>query len=285
MNYCILNEKKGLKIMKKLLFAASIVSAMLLAAHSEAAPIDIRVNEEYIKTHSEPVIRGGVTYAPVRSVADALCAETTWDDEEKAASVVLSDSEIKISTLGGEIKKDNVTVSEKSGAFIKDDRAFIPVRLICELFGAEVGWDGLYKNVEIKIGHDVNESAIDKTFTHDELYWLSRIINAESGGEKYEGQVAVGDVILNRVKSKEFPNTIYGVIFDRKYSVQFEPVANGTIYNEPTPKAVEAAKDSLANQSIIGNCLYFFNPKTASSSWISKNRKYYKTIGGHDFYL
>ena len=114
---------------------------------------------------------------------------------------------------------------------------------------------------------------------------MSRIINAESAGEDFKGQVAVGDVILNRVRSKEFPNTVYGVIFDRKYSVQFEPVLNGSIYNHPTEKSIAAAKISMTTPSSVGNCLYFFNPTTASSSWISKNRQYFTSIGNHDFYL
>ena len=72
-----------------------------------------------------------------------------------------------------------------------------------------------------------------KFYRPDEVLWLSRIIIAESRGESLLGQIAVGNVVLNRVKSRDFPNTIYGVIFDRKYGVQFTPVANGTIYNTP----------------------------------------------------
>ena len=63
-----------------------------------------------------------------------------------------------------------------------------------------------------------------------ELYWLSRIICAESGAESMSGQIAVGNVILNRVRSGSFPNTVEGVIFDRKDAVQFEPVSNGRVY-------------------------------------------------------
>lgn len=119
----------------------------------------------------------------------------------------------------------------------------------------------------------------------DAVYWLSRIISAESKGESLEGQIAVGNVVLNRVKSPEFPNTIYGVIFDDRWGGQFEPVRNGTIYLEPTAQSVQAAKQCLSGVNNIGNCLYFLAPDLAQNFWIPQNREYVTTIGCHDFYL
>ena len=124
-----------------------------------------------------------------------------------------------------------------------------------------------------------------KFYREDEVYWLSKIISAESGGETLIGQIAVGDVIMNRVKSNLYPNTIYGVIFDRKYGVQFSPTLDGSIYKNPTYTATLAAKICLEGTSLSDNALFFLNPKTAESNWIVKSRKYAYTIGGHDFYL
>lgn len=119
----------------------------------------------------------------------------------------------------------------------------------------------------------------------DAVFWLSRIISAESKGESLEGQIAVGNVVLNRVKSPEFPNTIYGVIFDDRWGGQFEPVRNGTIYLEPTEQSILAAKKCLSGVNNIGNCLYFLAPDLAQNFWIPQNREYVTTIGCHDFYL
>ena len=119
----------------------------------------------------------------------------------------------------------------------------------------------------------------------DEIFWLGRIIEAESSGEPASGKVAVGNVILNRVKSNEFPNTIYTVIFDRTHGVQFEPIMNGSIYNTPSAESMISAKRALRGENIAGNSLYFLNPRTAANSWISNNRPYYMTIHNHDFYL
>ncbi|MBM7614904.1 cell wall hydrolase [Alkaliphilus hydrothermalis] len=119
----------------------------------------------------------------------------------------------------------------------------------------------------------------------EDLYWLSRIIHAEAQGEPYEGKVAVGNVILNRVKSNLFPNTIEGVVFDKQHGyTQFSPVIDGSIYNNPGADSIQAAKDALNGVSPVGESLYFLNPRKAENFWIIKNRVFYKTIGDHDFY-
>ncbi|MEG2037954.1 MAG: cell wall hydrolase, partial [Ruthenibacterium sp.] len=118
-----------------------------------------------------------------------------------------------------------------------------------------------------------------------ELYWLSRIISAESRGEPLRGQVAVGNVILNRVASPAFPNSVQGVVFDKRNAVQFEPVSNGSIYAAPSPQSVTAAKMALDGSREAGDALYFFAPSLSKGTWIAKNRAYLKTIGCHRFYL
>lgn len=134
-------------------------------------------------------------------------------------------------------------------------------------------------------GYSTASRASNGSYNAEEIYWLARIIEAEAGGEPYEGKVAVGNVILNRVNSKEFPNTIYNVIFEYYGSIpQFSPVADGTIYNTPSEESVNAAKDALNGVRPVGNSTYFFNPNKAAGSWIVKNKNYVSTIGGHVFY-
>lgn len=124
-----------------------------------------------------------------------------------------------------------------------------------------------------------------KNHTSGDTYWLSRIIEAEAGSEPYKGKVAVGNVILNRVNSKEFPNTIYNVIFEYYGNIpQFSPVQDGTIYNTPSQESVNAAKDALNGVKPVGNATYFFNPNKAKGSWIVESKSHVTTIGGHAFY-
>ncbi len=88
-----------------------------------------------------------------------------------------------------------------------------------------------------------------------------------------------------RTASDIFPDTIKEVIFDRKDAVQFEPVSNGTIYDEPTAQSVLAAQLVLGGTSVAGDCLYFFNPEFSRGTWIRENRTWFSQIGCHLFYL
>lgn len=128
-------------------------------------------------------------------------------------------------------------------------------------------------------------TSTSRNYSQDDLYWLARIIEAEASAEPYMGKVAVGSVIINRVNSKEFPNTIYGVIFEYYENIpQFSPVAEGTIYNTPSQDSIKAAEEALGGAKPVGNATYFFNPAKASGSWIVKNKTYVTKIGGHSFY-
>ena len=118
-----------------------------------------------------------------------------------------------------------------------------------------------------------------------DLYWLSRIIHAESEAEPYKGKVAVGNVIMNRVKSSNFPNTIKEVIFEYYKGIpQFSPVEDGTIYNNPNEDSINAAKDTLNGVRPVGVSEYFFNPDKAAGKWIVQNKTYVMRIGNHVFY-
>ena len=114
-----------------------------------------------------------------------------------------------------------------------------------------------------------------------DLQLLARAINGEARGESYEGQVAVGAVILNRVKSPDFPNTIAGVIYQPG---AFTAVSDGQI-NVPIDEnstVVKAAQDALNGWDPTNGCVYYFNPDTATSSWIW-SKTIVKTIGKHHF--
>ena len=138
-------------------------------------------------------------------------------------------------------------------------------------------------NIENALALEETEKNID--YNDSDIYWLSRIIEAESKGEPMEGKIAVGNVVLNRVVNEEYPNSIREVIFDKENGVQFTPVANGTIYNTPTEESVMAAKICLENYKLSNrNILFFLNPEISTSTWVPDNRDFVMTIGRHDFY-
>lgn len=117
------------------------------------------------------------------------------------------------------------------------------------------------------------------TVSPNDMQLLARAVYSEARGEPWEGQVAVAAVILNRVRSPIFPNTISGVIFQ---PLAFTAVADGQFYLTPNRDAYRAAQLAVNGWDPSGGALYYFNPRTATSAWIW-SRPYIKTIGRHRF--
>ncbi|MCJ8010669.1 spore cortex-lytic enzyme [Paenibacillus sp. KQZ6P-2] len=122
-------------------------------------------------------------------------------------------------------------------------------------------------------------SANSMGLSENDLKIMANAVYGESRGEPFEGQVAVAAVILNRVNSPNFPNTVHGVIFQPG---AFTAVADGQIWLEPNDTARKAVQQALNGWDPTGGCLYYFNPKTATSKWIW-SRPQVKTIGNHIF--
>lgn len=129
------------------------------------------------------------------------------------------------------------------------------------------------------LGMTLSSSASSQSSS--DLYLLAKCVYAEARGEPYTGQVAVAAVILNRVKNPSFPNTISGVIYQKG---AFTAVADGQINLTPNSTAYKAAQDALNGWDPTYGCIYYYNPATATSSWIW-SRQTVVTIGNHVFCL
>ena len=249
-------------------------------------PISIYVNDKEIYTDSGAYIENGTTYIPIRAISNGMGIEdVSWDGKNRKATVKgYSKQEFYIGKDYAYVNGEKIKMPAK--AVIKNGRTMIPLRFFAENSDADVEWDNTLYAVKVtKAGVNVPLRYRANGYTSDDVMWLSRIVHAESEGEPVNGQIAVANVVLNRVKNSEYPNTIYGVIFDRNYGVQFQPVANGTIYNKPSLKSVYAAKQAVNGENYAGESLYFLNEKIATNFWIVNNRKYYQTINIHSFYL
>lgn len=115
--------------------------------------------------------------------------------------------------------------------------------------------------------------------SNDNVQLLARLINGEARGESYEGQVAVGAVVLNRVNHPSFPNTISGVIYQPR---AFTAVDDGQINAALEASCLKAAQDALSGWDPTGGAIYYYNPKTATNKWI-RSRSVITTIGKHVF--
>ena len=135
------------------------------------------------------------------------------------------------------------------------------------------------KNTLKALGISISGTANNTGYSENDVYLLAKVIYGEARGESYTGQVAVGADVLNRVKSSAFPNTISGVVY-QPYA--FTAVADGQINLTPNQSAKNAARDALNGWDPSGGALYYYNPKTATSSWIF-SRTTIVTIGNHVF--
>ena len=269
-----------------LLSYASVLGA------SAAAPVTFPAGSQTTSVYldgkeilaGECALINSVTYVPLRKFCNLFDdCRITWNAATSTATV----------------KTDDLTLYAQSGAlyitanghyYYTVERIlnlggtlYVPIRPLTRAFAAKLSWNASTRASEVTSPKGVAAVAW-ANYNADEVYWLSRIISAESGGEPFRGQIAVGNVVLNRVRSAQYPNTIYGVIFDRKHGTQFSPVSFGTIYNKPTNSAVIAAKICLEGYTLSDEILFFYNPKIATTNWIDRARPYAFTIGNHKFY-
>ena len=129
------------------------------------------------------------------------------------------------------------------------------------------------------MGISLRGSVAAASYNESETYLLGRLVHGEARGEPYVGKVAVAAVVLNRVRSSAFPNTIAGVIYQ---AGAFDAVADGQINLTPDEDSLRAARDALNGWDPTGGCLYYYNPVTSTNQWIW-TRQVQLSIGKHNF--
>ena len=263
----------------------TLLGATLPARAASYSTVAVRYSDGVTAAAEPSYLIGGVTYVPFRAFCNrAENGRVSWDGATKTATATMADGR----TVRAQVGKEYLSYGERcfyTAAPIRliGEKLYVPVRPLSACFGITVQWQAADRSVKLTRTGQIprHDSGV---YNADELYWLSRIISAESKSEPFRGQIAVGNVVLNRVASPQFPNSIYAVIFDRKHGVQFSPTVNGSIHHTPSADAVRAAKICLEGVTLSPGILYFFNPRIAQSHWISKNRTYAFRIGGHEFY-
>ncbi len=265
------------------------VAAMCLSAVNANAktPLDLSVNDAIIDVSDEIYIKDGYTMVPIRKLSRILGShDIKWNNDTKTATINFGNDILSVQTGSQTAYLNGIKEVMPVRAEVRNDKTYLPARFLCDSMGAEIMWNEKTHTVAIKKdGISINPDDVNKLYTKNDFEWLAKIVHAEAQGEGHSGKVAVANVVLNRRESKEFPDTVYDVVFDRKYGVQFTPIMNGAIHNNPSKDSYKAAKQALFGNNVAGNSLYFLNPKKATSLWIVNNRTFYQSIGNHDFYL
>ena len=263
-----------------LLLGLLLMSGAAPTAFAEEAPAALEPQSGQVEIHMDGVavdgvqtaLVEGVTYVSLPNLAAALRpdAAASWETDR----VVVRGEGIVLSAKVGDC------YMEANGRYLylptlvqagSEGDTLVPVRTLALALGAQVGWDG---SVDLSTGGAPIQSG-DTYYDAQSVDLLARIIYHESGNQPFRGQLAVGNVILNRVKSPSFPNTIYDVVYQPN---QFP----GATSKAPDAEAVVAAKLCLDGAVVAPNA-YWFNG-AGKPCWASRTKALVATIGNHAFY-
>ena len=227
----------------------------------------------------------GTVYVPLRSFCGALnLGAVVMQHGDGSTMQTVMEYHGAVYTLTARAGRFYLELNDRAvylGANIVNYRGnlLVPLQGLCGAFGVSAEQaDG-----RVQLCTDSVELCASGSTVYDpeDLRWLSHIINAEAGNQSMEGQICVGNVVLNRVADERFPDTVEAVVFSPN---QFCPVKSGTIWCTPDDDAVAAAKLCLEGVNLAGESTYFVNPTTGSTRWFRENLTYLMSVGDHDFY-
>ena len=227
----------------------------------------------------------GMTYVSLKVMSQQLdtSAQVNWDCEANVVTVT-TDS-LVITAREGDLYMvaNGRYLYMPEGVQVVDGQMMVCLDSLAKAFDASTGWDNEAGTFLVQRGSGAIVSG-DEYYREDDLFWLSRVIYAESGNQILEGKMAVGNVVLNRVNdpTQVWPDTIHGVLSQRN---QFSTYRNGRLANRtPNAESVIAAKLVLDNGVVeeVKNAYFFdaFNQR----SWAARNKEVIAEIGGHRFY-
>ena len=248
------------------------------------AEVEVIVDGRNADTDYLAFILNEVTYAPLRALCEALGADSVdYDGESGNVSVTADGLEMSFNIGDTFLTANGRYLYVPDGFVMKEGRLMAPLRTLCRVFGASLEWNEEDAAAIILSGGTPILSG-DEFYDENDVYWMTQIIHAEAGVEPFLGKIAVGNVIMNRIASDEFPDSVYDVVFDHKCGVQFTPTIDGSVYYKVDDYGCEeAAKLALEGTDVVGDSLYF---ATATiSCWAKRNRPYVTQIGTHAFWL
>lgn len=269
--------------------AAQTDEAVTLAAPAEQTPaeepnlIKVYLNGLLMTFDTAPVVIGQNTYVPLRAFCEQLGCTVSWNGDKKTVTVTKG-AELNMSLqLDTELVNANDRFFYMPGkCMMVDGSTMVPIRGMAKVFTLVVGWNADTKNVTLSGGTPLAPAA--SFYSADDLLWMSRIIQAESGSEPFEGKLAVGSVVMHRIESPKFPNSVYDVIFDKKNGTQFTPTKGKAIYKTPSSESIMAAKLCLEGCTNVDGAMYFVNTNVSPNSWAARNRTVLTKIGSHTFF-
>ncbi len=229
---------------------------------------------------------GGMTYVSLKVMSQQLdtTAQVEWEAESNTITVVTEQLELTAKIGQNYLIANGRYLYMPEGVIMsQNNQALVSLDALVKAFDAQLGWDGEAGTFVVTRGSGAIENA-ESFYREDDLFWLSRVIYAESGNQVLEGKMGVGIVVLNRVndKSSVWPDSIKGVIAQRN---QFSTYKGGKLANRtPNAESVVAAKLVLDGGIVEEVKNAFFFDTFRNNSWAARNKSVLAAIGGHRFY-
>ena len=226
---------------------------------------------------------GEEVFVPVRFFVEAILDCRVLYSASTGKLNIYADGLNFVAECGNQyIKANKRYLFVEGGVYLRDDgQIWLPISVLAKVFGIEYTFDAESMTAHLTPTGKFIKSG-DRYYKEKDVYWLSRIISAEARGESLYGQIAVGNVIMNRVAHKKFPDTIYDVIF---HGDQFSPAVSGSVYKDPTDLSLIAAKIVLEGECVSDKILYFHSIKKNDERYQNfENTETEMVIGRHYFY-
>jgi hypothetical protein len=263
-----------------------ILILLLIVTSSLAFAIEVNVsvklNDSYIVSDEKNILIDDTAYIVARSLVNALNEKIVWDNETRTVTITNELNEIKFIVDSNTVLVNSKKIEIDSKPFIRNGRTYIPLRIVADYLGCNINWVQETYTVELyKKDVIVKDDYIYTPNYNDfDLETLSKIVQVESSDGSMEMKLAIANVVLNRVKSNRFPNTVADVIYQKDVHVQFPPAHRDSFKTvEPSLYTKIAAKNALEGLNNIDECLFFNN-----SPFKSKSDDLYKIIEGEYFY-
>ena len=264
------------------------VSSQAVAATASLSPLELEETLEdglLIDGVCAPAevgmkLKDGVNYVALAVMAQLLdeTAQVSWD----GSTVTITTDNLTLSAKVGQLYlvANGRYLYLPDGVQMEGDRVTVPLWAVAEAFDAQLSWDAQAGVVSLTSGSGAIQSG-DAYYDQEDLFWLARVIDAESGNQPLEGQMAVGNVVMNRVASPIYPDTVEGVLAQKN---QFSTYKSGALADRtPNASSVIAAKLVLDGGEVeeTEGALYF---DSNANSWAARNKECVAIIGGHKFY-
>lgn len=279
-------RKLALRRALALLLALCLLCPGLAAAADDGGAQSVPVYIDGLLS-ARAYVSGQAVFLPPEAVCAAARLSMSWSEDNGTLTLSVPGAVLTGHKDDGYFKADGRYIYAPDGWLVKGDVLYLPSDAVERLFGVKINVSEKRDRLELSTDKLAVMSGganyYELNYDAELLYWLPQIINAEAKFESLAGQIGVGNVVMNRLRSPDFPDTIFEVIYDTEHTVQFEPISTGGIFQEPTEQATIAAYLCLEGYSTVGGSLYFVNPEFGSG-WFDSSLELVETIGHHNFY-